>query len=131
MPNFALEQINFNETIAPVYYLHRDGRCLIDGFIEMVKANPDYSPLLSDLYAIVRRAANGEEIPSKLFSKTKGQNNAWEARKGDIRMYVYREWNGPIIVIGGDKNTQDRDLELLKQIIKDFKNATTVNVISR
>src|SRR5450432_3386662 len=106
MPNFALEQINFNETKAPVYYLHRDGVCLIDSFIGMVKSDPKYEPLLSDLYAIVRRAANGESPPSKLLSKVKGQDHAWEARKGDIRMYIYREWDGPIIVIGGDKNTQ-------------------------
>jgi hypothetical protein len=121
MPIFALEQINTNETRAPVYYLHRDGICLIDSFITMAKANPDYEPLLSDLYAIVRRIANGEAVPSKLFAKVKGQKTAWEARKGDIRMYVYREGNGPIVVIGGDKNSQSGDLEQLKTIIKEFK----------
>ena len=129
MPNFALEQINTNETKAPVYYLHRDGVCLIDSFINMAKANPRYKPLLSDLYAIVRQAANGENPPSKLLQKIKGQENAWEARKGDIRMYIYREQDGPIIVIGGDKNTQDNDLEKLERIIKEFKNAEKIDVI--
>jgi len=125
MPNFTLERININETINPIYKLCREGKCLLDEFIAMVKSDLKLEPLLGDLFAAVRYVADGKSppLPEKRMKKIKGQNDAWEARKGALRMYVKIDnVNGAVIIIGGDKSSQNADLKRLKNIIKEFSN---------
>ncbi len=123
MINFTVERIEQFETTVKVYRLYRGDRCKYLEFRDDIKGT-NLEPELGDLYAIVRKVANGERLPpssykrlSKLSSKLKF--SGWEAKSDNLRLYLIHH-NGVILILGGKKGEQDEDTETLEKTIKEY-----------
>lgn len=104
--------------------MKRNGKWLIDEFLEDVKKDKNFEPELGELYATLEDTANGKMVPKNQYRKLrlskKLKFGAYEAKSRHLRLYLIHDEQGKIIVIGGKKTNQERDIERLEKIIKEF-----------
>jgi len=109
-----------------VYKLVRNGKCLLDEFVNDIKKDKNLEPELGDLFANIEDVANGELLPSnryKILKLGKLPFTAFEAKTKNLRLYLFHERNtGIVLIIGGKKTEQDEDLDRIKRIIKEYSN---------
>ncbi len=120
--------IEFDELFVkqPVSKLKRDGKCLFDDFVETIKKDKNLEPELDDLTALIEGAANNKEHPKFKKLKTKKIQGypIFEAKSNSLRLYVTREQNtGIIIILGGSKKNQDKDIAKTETIVSQYKNS--------
>lgn len=131
MPNFAVSQYSGWQTSESVFKLCRDGKYLIDEFIQLIKADSNLAPELGDLFAIIKYVANGNRPPltEKKFKKLKLSKKlklpGFEAKSKHLRFYMFREPNvGLILAFGGKKGAQEQtDLNRIETLIKEYSHS--------
>ena len=68
--------------------------------------------------------ANGKMVPKNQYRKlrlsSKIKYSAFEVKSKYLRLYLFHDENGKIIVIGGKKVDQERDIERLEKIIREY-----------
>jgi hypothetical protein len=120
---FEVEDLGFN-TRQRINKLKRNGKSLIDEFLEEIKKDKNLEPELGELYATLEDTANGKMVPKNQFRKlrlsSKIKYSAFEAKSKHLRLYLFHDENGKIIVIGGKKVEQERDIERLEKIIREY-----------
>ena len=123
----SFEDREFN-TLTPVKCLVREGKTLVDKFINATKKDGNLERELSRLYAIIEDVANRVQPmpPPSKFKIYKGLKagtfQGYEARTTNLRLYVFFD-KDLIIILGGKKVDQDEDEERIKQILKDYNNS--------
>lgn len=122
MPKFAVESISQFDTKVSVGKLWREERCRYNDFREDITGT-NLESELGDLYAIVRKVANGEMLPKtkcrKLKLSSKLEFAGFEAKSDNLRLYFIID-NGYVLVLGGKKGDQDEDIETLEKTIKEY-----------
>jgi hypothetical protein len=120
---FEVEDLGFN-TRQRINKLKRNRKSLIDEFLEEIKKDKNLEPELGELYATLEDTANGKMVPKNQFRKlrlsSKIKYSAFEAKSKHLRLYLFHDENGKIIVIGGKKVEQERDIEKLEKIIREY-----------
>jgi hypothetical protein len=129
MSNFTLEEFKESNTAQKVHKLCRDGVCFYDEFRDKIKKDKNLRPELSDLWAILKDAANDKKLPKNRYRKEnlgkKMPYNVYAAKSDHLRLYTFTDSEGLIIVIGGKKTDQDTDLKRIKDIVKSYKEFKT------
>lgn len=125
MPNFAIKHIEEFETIQRVNKLVRNGKCIVEEFVEGIKKDKNLSPELGELYAIIEDVANNQILPPTRFKKLHVSNKLkfkpYEAKSKHLRLYLFHEkGTGQIIVFGGKKTDQKDDIQRLKKLIGEY-----------
>ena len=121
MSNFALKRIKAVKGQIKFAELFIDDIGQLTSFQEAL-GNKDQADLDSIFY-YMERVSNSEILPHKQFKKVKINKNTevYCFKKGVLRVYAIKGDDGKIIVLGGFKNTQDEDYNLLGKLIPQFK----------
>lgn len=126
MNNFTIEYISLN-TKRPVGKLVRDHKCLVASFLEELKNDRNKKGSLGGIYAILEDIGNDLLLPDSKYKKLKGYDKLkykpYEIRYKEFRLYtIYDSETGQLLIIGGDKKSQTKDLKRVEQIIKEYEN---------
>ncbi|QNR22596.1 type II toxin-antitoxin system RelE/ParE family toxin [Croceimicrobium hydrocarbonivorans] len=107
-----------------VFELCKNGENLFELFYD--KVNEDGN-LVDDLFGalrIIEDTSNRKLLPKKKFRSIidkKLPYKLYEAKKGSIRIYLMHEENkGRVIITGGAKTKQNRDIKRAKNLIRAY-----------
>ncbi len=132
MRKFALKKIaatkNEEDEVFSIYKLIINDKCPYDAFCKKIfKSNQ--KPELIKLFANLKTVCEGKEqqIPAKKFGMLKRPKSDkyvdYELKTLHLRLYFFRdEGNKRIIVMGGKKTNQEKDILKFRQIKKDYFN---------
>jgi hypothetical protein len=125
MTIFTLAKVQAFETSSIVWKLMRNGRCFVDEFVEEVKKDKNLRPEWLEMIATIHDAASGRLLPQKRYRKLILSKSfvfqAYEVKTYSLRLYLITESNvGKILVCGGRKKNQIKDIERLKRMIKEY-----------
>ncbi|MDI3520752.1 MAG: hypothetical protein PWQ17_161 [Anaerophaga sp.] len=130
-PNAEKAQEEFFQSVRQNIQEAKYDRKVEDGMLQLIeevvkkgKSKTLYSRVIPVI--LLRKTLPGREI--------KGHNltcKLYEAKSGIIRIYLFHEENkGRVIVVGGLKDNQDKDLKSVKRIIKDYQDETSMTKIA-
>lgn len=113
-----------SNTKIDVYELCKNGKSIFEEFFKQIE---DEGNLISNLAAtirIVEDSANLKMAPKTKFRVLQGLSvncKVFEAKSGTIRVYLFHEEKtGRVIVMGGNKDSQDEDIKRVEKIIKEY-----------
>ena len=122
MSKFALKELT-QVAKGPVKFfkLIENKRCPFDDFCTEIKREGNLSGYLNAIYRIMDRVAKGEPLANGMVGSIKGGNkNEFEFRKEDLRVYFIRNSEGHIIISGGKKTNQKKDIEKFQNMHQRF-----------
>ena len=124
MTTFAIEYLNLS-TKKKVGKLLRNGKCLVDPFLDELKSDKNKKGSLAGIYAILEDIGNTLLVPENKYKKLNGYDKLnyrpYEIRYKEFRLYtIYDSAAGQLLLIGGDKKSQPKDLKRIEQIIKEY-----------
>jgi len=109
-----------------IWELCVNGESVLYPFISKIQSEVTFE---SDLYGALRileLAADLVSLPKTKFREIKGhkiKGKLYEAKYGAVRIYHFHEKHtGRIIILGGLKNDQDKDINSAVKTIKDYQN---------
>ncbi len=125
MPRFALK--TFVKDQRKVDKLVIDGRCPIDEFFDILLKDKKLKNTASTIYRYIEYYAEGNNPPPKKFKALRTDKNdqikEYEFRGGNIRIYCIKQKNGIILVLGGYRRNQPKDLNRLRNLKKQYLNS--------
>ncbi|TWP29355.1 hypothetical protein ETU08_07590 [Apibacter muscae] len=126
MKKYSLSLSNYfpKDTKIKVYELCKQGVSYFDNFYTEIE---DEGNSYSDLVAAIRIIEDTSNLllrPKGQFRKLQTSNSPYklyEAKKGIIRIYLFHEEHkGRVMVLGGKKDNQKKDIDLFQKIIKEY-----------
>lgn len=107
-----------------VYEMERNGESIFKLFFEEIEKDTKLFKDLVKSIRIIENTSNLKRAPKTKFREIKGHGLAckvYEAKSNKIRVYLFHEKNtGRIIVAGGLKTRQKKDIKRVISIIKDY-----------
>ena len=125
MINFALIAISQVQGRIRFSKLEIDGICPFDLFCEQIRLEGNLVKQLKNVTAIMDRVSNGQLVSGDKFRDitTVGDHiKEYEIKTRDLRIYVFKE-RGNIIVSGGKKSTQRKDIQKFRSIKRQYINS--------
>lgn len=124
MPKFALIRIDQVKGKINFYKLGIDGKCDFDEFCEAFET-ADEKKILLTLYAIMDSVANLSLLPKTKFRELKGRKRSdktkdYEIKKDTIRIYLFKDVVGNIVVFGSSKQNQKEDIARLRKLKEEY-----------
>ena len=125
MPIFALEKYQeIASSKTEFFKIKKDKKCFFDDFCIQIKREGN-KKIVNDLASALRileRFGNGQNLPPKKFKRLKKINGNWlcEAKADDIRIYFYCDTVGNILICGGKKGKQDKDITFTSNLIEEY-----------
>ena len=125
MVTFVVIELDQFETKQKVNKLVRNGKCFLDEFINAIRSDKNLAPELAVLYAIIEDVANNKNLPPQRYRKLHLKKNLnytpYEAKSKHLRLYLfYDKAIGQIIVFGGKKGSQFKDLDNFERKISEY-----------
>lgn len=126
MPIFALKFIEEIVGRIKIYKLIVDNNCEYDEFESEIEAEGSYVSELTTIQARLQNIADGKLLPKEKFrniTPKKEMVKEYEIKPRHLRVYLFHEEKtGRIIVSGGKKPTQDKNMAHLRRIKKEYFN---------
>jgi hypothetical protein len=100
-----------------------NGRCYFDEFEEQIMENNNFRAEYEKTLTLMDLHANGVRLPSTKFNNIKdGKYHGvfWEFKTKHLRVYTVCVDKRQVVVIGGTKNSQEKDIERFKKISIEF-----------
>jgi hypothetical protein len=119
MHRFALERIKEISGQQSFDKLIIDGNCPFDKYEETIQSSPRDRKKLGSIYQYMQQVADLRSLPPKKFKDITPDGERvkeYEFKKDNLRVYAFKKEGGKIVVIGGYKNTQKRDLRKFRSI---------------
>jgi hypothetical protein len=120
MSKFALKKINSIVGKQSIEKLVVDDYCQYDNFITELKKTRKGASKVASLYAIIKDYADCKSLPDTKFrflhSSANEKVKEIEFKKDDIRIYGVKKDNGAILILGGYKNRQKKDLRTFRSL---------------
>ncbi len=125
MATFTFEDFSDLETKRKILKLVKNDKVLCQSFIDDVSNDNNKKDSYNSLVSILEDIANNKQVTDKqykIIQKCKGlKYKAYEIRKNALRLYTFYDSDkGQIIVIGGDKGSQEKDFKRVKAIIEEY-----------
>lgn len=113
-----------------VYELYKDGESLIQNFFKSIEKDSKLLNQFAGAVSIVEKSASFRRpMPKEKFRLIEGHKldcKIYEAKKGKIRIYLFHQENtGRIIVTGGKKGNQKKDIKTVEKTIREFQTQNT------
>ncbi len=109
-----------------VLELCKNDESIFQSFISEIEKDTKLFNQLSGAVSIIENSANLLTMPKGKFRPIEGHNlncKVYEAKKGIIRVYLFHQENtGRIIVTGGKKGNQKKDIKSIIKTIQDYYN---------
>ena len=113
-----------SNTKIDVYELCKNGKSVFEEFFEQIEGEGNLISNLAAAIRIIEDSANLKMVPKSKFRVLQGLSvkcKVFEAKSGIIRIYIFHEEKtGRVIVMGGNKDSQDEDIKRLERIIKEY-----------
>lgn len=107
-----------------VYELHKNGESLFSKFIKEIEFEGNSFNKLAGAIRIIEGTANLIRFPKNKFREIEGHKlncKIFEVKSGEIRVYLFQEEKtGRVIVTGGLKNSQKKDIKAIINTIKEY-----------
>lgn len=123
MPNFALIKIDAISGKQVFEKLVVDKICLFDEFENSISSSNKYKNELSSIYNYMEQLANGASLPNTKFkdiTPDKEKVKEYEFRSKNLRVYAIKKDNGKIVILGGKKSYQLKDLRKFRSLKKQY-----------
>lgn len=125
MEIFTLKKIEEIEGKQEIYKLKIDNSCQFDDFENEIEKRGQYEEELASIYAHIEDFANNKTLPEKKFRiLNKGVKNdkvkEYEFKSKHLRIYGIKALSGQVIIMGGYKTTQKKDIRRLKNIKSNY-----------
>ena len=101
-----------------MHELCKNGKSLFNSFIEEVDNN-QFADLASAI-KILNKKAQLFTLRTKQYRKLDNEYKLSEVKKNGIRIYFHTNEDGMIIILGGYKKDQPKDIEKAKGLIKGY-----------
>lgn len=125
MPTFTLEKLDeVKDGKLKFNKLFIDGECLYDKFCNDIRKNKTEERVLNKIHTLMNILAESNlQLPSTKFNSIRENNKVigYEFKANDLRVYVIKKDPNVIVVLGGHKNKQEKDISIFSKIIKDSK----------
>jgi len=109
-----------------VWELCKNKKSVFQSFVDEIEIDGNLLDNLAGALRIIEDTANLNRRPKTKFRELKDHGlkcKLYEAKSGIIRIYLFHEEKtGRVIVTGGVKDNQDKDIKTVKKIIKDYYN---------
>jgi len=123
MHTFATETIDAIRGKQSFEKLVIDDVCLLDEFEKEINSNSQHKSEYTTILTYMNLVANGISLPNTKFREIKGskiKHKRYEFKKGQLRIYAFNKPNGKIVVMGGYKKDQEKDISKLNTIVKEY-----------
>lgn len=114
-----------NTTKIDVFELCKNDESLFKSFFSEIEKDGNLLGNLAGAIRIIEDTANLNRRPKTKFRIIEGHKlkcKVYEAKSGLIRIYLFHEENtGRIIVSGGLKDNQNKDIKKILKIIKEYQ----------
>lgn len=123
MSIFALRKIESIDGKQTIDKLIINEKCQFDEFEEKIYKQGRFVNQLGMLYTYLEFASNGEKLPITHFRDITPENEKikeYEIKTKHLRIYAIKKDNGKIIVLGGFKNSQKKDINKFRSIKKRY-----------
>lgn len=123
MTKFTLESLpQFDCCKIKVSRLFIDGKCQYDDFEKDILKEGTYPGELDSLQATLEQSCQLVRLPDNKFKKLKLGKlplEGYEVKSRNLRLYlVHIKQTGRVIILGGKKTDQPKDIRRLKSLIK-------------
>ena len=126
MNKFALEFIDEIVGRLKFFKLLVNNRCEYDDFESQIKTEGSYSSELVTIQTRLHEIADGKLLPKEKFrniTPKKELVKEYEIKTRHLRVYLFHEEKtGRVIVCGGKKITQQKDINRFRRIKKEYFN---------
>lgn len=121
----TLSQHIANTTKIDVFELCKNDKSIFKSFFGDIENDGNLLDNLAGAIRIIEDTANLNRRPKTKFRLIEGhklKSKVYEAKSGLIRIYLFHEENtGRIIVSGGVKDNQSKDIKKILKIIKEYQ----------
>lgn len=123
MSIFALKIIDTIRAKQKIEKLVIDDKCQLDEFEDEVSQDKRNNSELGTLYRYIEYELNGNVLPEKHKKELYGfKLKVSEYRTKHLRLYAIKKQNGQIVILGGYKGSQTKDLRKVKSITNQLFN---------
>lgn len=124
MPRFSLEELKLVQGKQAFFKLFKDEVCEFDAFCNNIEKEGRYFSELKTAFAYMEMVANLKMLPKEKIRDLTPQNDTvkeYELKTKHLRIYfIHQKQKGKIIILGGYKNTQSKDIEKFRAIKMQF-----------
>ena len=114
-----------NNTKISVYELQKNEASLFEEFVDEIEKDGNLFDKLAGAIRIIEETSNLNRYPKTKFREIQGHKlncKIYEAKSGIIRIYIFHEEKtGRIIITGGLKNNQPKDIKSILKTIKEYQ----------
>lgn len=125
MTRYTLKTIDAIEGKQTFYKLEINGECQFDEYEEDIRNSGQYIEELESIYANMEDIANNKLLPRTKFKditlNSRDNLKEYEFKSKHLRIYAMKGENGKVIVLGGTKNAQKKEIKRFRSIKKDYK----------
>ena len=124
MPIFALEKINKIEGRIDFFKLTVNSKCQFDEFWEEISSEGSYTGELTTIQIRMQSIAEMQLLPQNKFKNITPRDESvkeYEIKTKHLRVYLFHEeHSGKVIVYGGKKTSQKRDIKKFRSIKRQY-----------
>ena len=123
MSKFALDEFNGIKGSVPFYKLRVNGICPIDEFWTEIQMQGNLDKQLNTAIATMESVAMDFKLPEKKYKNItpRGEKlNEYEVKTKDLRIYMFRNPSGAIVILGGKKSSQPRDINKFRNLKREY-----------
>lgn len=123
MADYKIEPFDLVKCLEFKYYkLIINGKCQFDDFFSDVLKNAIDKSNMKKILSLMELFSNKRLIPKQKFNSIKGvgRSDVFEFKTDNLRVYVVKQTPNMYIILGGYKKNQSKDIENLKNRIKNF-----------
>ena len=123
MSIFALKRIESIDSKQSIDKLIINDNCQFDEFEEDILKDKKYNNELGMIYQYIEYVSNGGSLPINHFNDItpkKEKVKEYEFKTKHLRVYAIKQKNGKIIILGGYKNRQKKDINKFRAIKKQY-----------
>ncbi len=117
---FALKSLKSITGKQNIELLIENDVCFFEEFEKLIKERQTkYNNELGKVLQILERLANNKSLPNTKFKDITPQKEIvkeYEIKSRNLRVYLIKKTDGKIIVLGGFKNRQKRDIKRFRSL---------------
>jgi hypothetical protein len=124
MKRFTLKELECIEAKQRIYKLEIDNSCQFEKFEQEISERKQYENEIASIYSLIEDVANNKLLPKTKFRDItitkKDKIKEYEFKTRNLRVYTIKSSEGKIIIIGGYKNNQKKDIKKFRKIKTEF-----------
>jgi len=125
MHTFTLEPMGEVRGRIPFFKLVIDGHCPFDAFCDQIQREGHQAKLTISTFTIMNQVSNLQRLPKEIvrdITPAREGVREYEIKRGALRFYLIK-FKGHIVILGGKKGTQQKDIARFRSLKKSYLNS--------